>query len=226
MERSGEATCVLKDFENYSQCYPSVNCEVGLTLRRNEKGRCDSQGSSEICFQVAPSSLSSFPLPYLVLFGVQTSWPQEGERAAWALTEDVGTRSRSKGEGFCQVEGSDIPDKNNVTQRERQEPRSRPECGEFTGMGKKMNKMYENDTRGQASNKFPTLKNRTSLLCTDNGKYLDNTRPPPFLTVNLAVHFLCVCVHVHAEQLKRKTEQINVYRFIISSFLYIYLFSL
>lgn len=71
-------------------------------------------------------------------------------------------------------------------------------------MGKKMNKMYEKDTGGQASNKSLTLKIRTSLFRTDHGKHWGNTQPPCFLAMNLYAHFMCVCVHVYAEQLKKE----------------------
>lgn len=92
-------------------------------------------------------------------------------------------------------------------------------------MGKKMNKMYEKDTGGQASNKFLILKNKMSLSCTDNGKFLGNTRPPHFSDHELICVCVCVCVHVYAEQLKLKTEdQTNQCLQNHNKFLSIYLF--
>lgn len=71
-------------------------------------------------------------------------------------------RKANRIDHFCQAEGREIPDKNNMTQSERQEPKSRPECREFTGMGKKMyeKKMYEKDAGGPASKTSLTLKTR------------------------------------------------------------------
>lgn len=61
-----------------------------------------------------------------------------------SLSHSPGTRQRSEGDHFCLAEGREIPDINNMTQRERQEPKSRPECRELTGaMDEK--KRYEKD---------------------------------------------------------------------------------
>lgn len=161
----------------------------------------------------------------LFSLGPRPAVPRTGERKAWTLTDGAGLRYRSQGEHICQAEGREIPDKNNTTRRERQEPKSCPEWREFTGMGRKMKTTSEKETGGQTPATNLTLKSRMSRLRTDNGNYLDDTLPLCVLTMNLYARFTRMCVRVYAEQLKRKTEdQTNQCLQIHNKFLSIYLF--
>lgn len=123
---------------SFSCAGPLRTAKVGLRLGRDEKGRCVSLGSSETVFRLPWAHSPPSHARNLCSLGSRAAVLRTGQRGA--LTDSAGTRLRSEGDHFCQVEGREIPDKNNMTmnQRERQEPKSRPECREFTVMGKKM----------------------------------------------------------------------------------------
>lgn len=168
--------------------------KVGLIPRRREKGRCAARGNGEICSQGAVYPLFCIPLPCFVLFGVQTSCvPRSAGREAWALTDGAGTRSRSKREPFCQAEGREIPDKSCMTQRERQEPKSCPECREFTGMGKKTK---GDGGKGRWKTDKPQIDSEKQKEPRPYRQWriLGRWSAPSLLTVNFYAHFVCVCM--------------------------------
>jgi hypothetical protein len=74
----------------------------------------------------------------LLSLGSRTAVLRMGVRVGWGLTNSRGDRQRPKANHFCQGregEEREIPDKNKITQRERQEPKPCQESREFTGMG-------------------------------------------------------------------------------------------
>lgn len=80
-----------------------------------------------------------------------------GEREAWAHRWDSGPRESIS----ARCTGGDISDRNSMTRRERQEPQSCLECGEFMGTGRKM---------GWRAGRSQTSENRTSLLLREHGE--------------------------------------------------------
>lgn len=83
-----------------------------------------------------------------------------------------------------------------MTQRERQEPKSCPECREFTGMGKKLKMMQGKDTGGQRSRKSDSEKQKGPPPYR-HWQTLGRSSATSFLTTNLYAHFVCsVCACV------------------------------
>lgn len=106
-----------------------------------------------------PSLLLPTPM-FRSLWGPGQLSPGQGrekpELSLIAPGRDLGPRESI----FCRAEGREIPDKSSMTQRERQEPKSCPECREFTGMGKKLKTMQGKDTGGQRSRKSGSEKQK------------------------------------------------------------------
>lgn len=148
-KRSGKSHVFWK----LSRVVPSANLvwpvKVGLTRGRIRKGSCISRGNVRARCDLSPSHcrVCSLSGPDQLFSGQGREKPEP----RWWHWDETYVQGR---EHLCQVEGREIPDENSVAQRTRQGPKSHPECREFTEMGKKMNKMYEKDTGGQASNKF------------------------------------------------------------------------
>lgn len=113
----------------------------------NCKGWADTQKELEVKVRsprkCEPSSLCSSPLPYLFSLGYRPAVLRTGEREAWVALITQGQHIGPRDSVSARWRGGRVLIKNNVTQRERQGPKSPPECRQFAGMGKKMRKMYE-----------------------------------------------------------------------------------
>lgn len=141
-----------------------------------------------------------------------------------ALGTDLGPRQMVSARGG---EGNSWY-KTKITEREKQEPKSCPECREFTGMRKDADNVQNRQWMGQPPSPplLYSLWTRKPPLPNRQWQALRQYWPPHFwLTVNLRDHSACVWEHVCAVQLKRKSgDWTNQWLPIHNKFLSIYLF--